>query len=81
MSVVISDETLQAANISASELLQEIAVLLFQRNRLTLGQASALAELDQLSFMRLLGSRNIPIHYDEQDFDADLATLRALGEL
>ena len=81
MSIVIPDETLQAANLSAHEFLQEVAVLLFQQDRLTLGQASELAKIDQLSFMRLLGSRNIPIHYDEQDFEADLATLRALGEL
>ena len=43
MSVVISDETLQAARMSASELKQEIAILLFQKNKLTLGQASRLA--------------------------------------
>ena len=81
MSVVINDETLQAANISAGELLQEIAILLFQQDRLTLEQASTLAGIDQLSFMRLLAGRNIPIHYNEQDFDTDLATLRTLGEL
>ena len=32
MSVVISDETLQAARMSASELKQEIAIVLFQKN-------------------------------------------------
>jgi len=81
MSVVIDDEILHAANISAGELLQEIALLLFQQSRLTLGQASRLAGLDQLTFMQLLGSRDIPIHYDEQDFEDDVATLRVLGEL
>lgn len=34
MSVVISDETLQAANLSAEELLRELALLLFQQHRL-----------------------------------------------
>ena len=81
MSVVINDTILEAANISAGELVQEIALLLFKQNRLTLGRASELARMDQLSFMQLLGSRNIPIHYDEQDFEADLVTLRTLGEL
>ena len=50
MSVIISDEALQAARLSAAEMKQEIAVLLFQRNKLTLGQASQLAEISQVSF-------------------------------
>ena len=81
MSVVISDETLQAARISASELKQEIAILLFEKNKLTLGQASRLAEMSQLRFQHLLASRNIPVHYDVEDFEADLATLKDLARL
>ena len=81
MSVVISDETLQAARMSASEFKQEIAIVLFRKNKLTLGQASRLAEMSQLRFQHLLASRNIPVHYDIEDFDADLATLKDLGRL
>ncbi len=81
MSVVIPDETLHAARMSASELKQEIAILLFQKNKLTLGQASRLAEMSQLCFQHLLASRNIPVHYDMDEFEADLATLRDLGRL
>ncbi|MEZ5585248.1 MAG: UPF0175 family protein [Candidatus Competibacteraceae bacterium] len=81
MSVVISDETLKAARMSASELKQEIAIVLFQKNKLTLGQASRLAEMSQLQFQHVLASRNIPVHYDVADFEADLATLKALGRL
>jgi predicted HTH domain antitoxin len=79
MSVVISDETLQAARLSAAELKQEIAVLLFQKNKLTLGQASKLAEMSQFRFQHLLASRNIPVHYDMKDLEDDLATLQKLG--
>jgi predicted HTH domain antitoxin len=81
MSVVIPDETLHAARMSASELKQEIAILLFQKNKLTLGQASRLAEMSQFRFQHLLASRNIPVHYDMDEFEADLATLRDLGRL
>jgi predicted HTH domain antitoxin len=81
MSVVIPDETLHAARMSASELKQEIAILLFQKNKLTLGQASRLVEMSQLRFQHLLASRNIPVHYDMDEFEADLATLRDLGRL
>ena len=79
MSVVISDETLQAAHLSAAELKQEIAVLLFQKNKLTLGQASKLAEMSQFRFQHLLASRNIPVHYDIKDLEDDLATLQKFG--
>lgn len=36
MPVVIAEETLRAARLSPSEFKQEIAVLLFEQNRLTL---------------------------------------------
>ena len=40
MSLVIPNQVLQVANLSAEELMQDIAVMLFERERLTLGQAS-----------------------------------------
>lgn len=81
MSVMIPDEILRATRMSAGELMIEIAVLLFQKEKLTLGQASGLAKMNQLEFQHLLASREIPIHYDVSDFEADLETLRRLGRL
>jgi predicted HTH domain antitoxin len=79
MSVVISDELLQASRLSASELKLEIAVMLFQKKKLFLGQASRLAELDHLEFQHLLASRNLSVHYDVAEFEEDLETLSQLG--
>ena len=76
MSVVISDDYLQAARMSPAELLQEVAVMLFGQHRLTLGQASRLAGLSQYRFQHLLASREIPVHYDVEEFEADLVALR-----
>jgi predicted HTH domain antitoxin len=81
MSFVIPDDILRAADMSPAELRREIAVLLFQLDRLTLGQASEYAEMSQLEFQRLVGSRHIPVHYDAQEFSDDLDTLRKLGQL
>jgi predicted HTH domain antitoxin len=81
MSVVISDDVLDAIHMSAEELKREIAVLLFQQERLTLGQASQMAGMSQLQFQFLLASRQIPLHYGVADFDADLKTLREMGRL
>jgi predicted HTH domain antitoxin len=77
--VTIPDEILQAARMSEDELRQEMAVLLFQKDRLTLGQASRLARMDRLRFQHLLASRDIPVHYGSEEFEQDLATLRDLG--
>ena len=81
MSLVIPDAILRAANISALELRREIALLLFQQERLTLGQASDFAGMSQLEFQRLLARRHIAVHYDAQEFTDDLDTLRKLGQL
>jgi predicted HTH domain antitoxin len=81
MSLTIPDEVLQAARISESELRQEIAAMLFEKDKLTLAQASRLADMDRLQFQHLLASRGIPIHYGVEEFEQDLATLRDLGRL
>ena len=81
MSLLIPDEILHTARMSATELAQEIAVLLYQREKLTLGQASQFAQMSQLQFQFLLASRQIPVHYDIAEFEADLQTLREMGRL
>lgn len=76
MSVIIPDDILKAAHMSEDELKQEIAILLFQREKLPLGQASALAGMSRLQFQHLLASRKIPVHYDVAEFEEDLKTLK-----
>ncbi|MBL8188952.1 MAG: UPF0175 family protein [Acidobacteria bacterium] len=75
MSIVIAHEIIQSARMTAAELLQELALALFQREKLTTGHANRLAGMSQWQFQQLLGSRDIPIHYDIEDFEADLRTL------
>ena len=77
MSVVISDEVLQTVQMSEAELLQEIAVMLFQQERFTLGQASRFAGMNQLQFQRLLASRQISLHYDIAELREDVKSLEA----
>jgi predicted HTH domain antitoxin len=80
MSLIIPDEILQATGMSETELRQEIAILLFQKEKLTLGQASGLAGVSQLQFQHLLASRQIPVHYDVAELEEDLKTLRELKQ-
>jgi predicted HTH domain antitoxin len=81
MSLEIPDEILSATGISASELMQEIAVLLFQKEKLSIGQATRLAGLNRFQFQHLLASRRIPIHYDVSDFESDLEMLKEMDHL
>ncbi len=81
MAVVIPEEVLLAANISEEDLRKEIALMLFEQQRLSLGQATDLSGLDMLSFQRLLAERNVPLHYDVEEFEADFKTLRELGHI
>ena len=81
MSLEISDDLIRSAGLSKEEMAQEIAIMLFQKNRLTLAQAARFAGINRLQFQHLLASRQIPVHYDEDDFQDDLKTLHELGRL
>ncbi len=81
MSIVISDDILYATHMTETEFLQEIAILLYEKGKLSLGKASKLARIGRIQFQLLLASRQIPINYDIEDFEADLKTLRQMGHL
>ena len=81
MPLTISHEMLRAAHITEPELRQELALTLFQQERLTLAQASRLAEMSQLAFSGLLAERQIPIHYGVEELREDLRTIRQTGRL
>jgi len=78
VSQIVPEDILQATGMSEEELRQEIAVLLFQKEKLTLARASRLAGMTRLQFQHLIASRQIPVHYDSADFDEDLRTLKEL---
>lgn len=80
-SLIIPEQILQSTRMSQEEMKAEIAVMLFQKVKLTLGQASELAGMSQLQFQHLLASRQIPVHYGIDDFEHDLKTLQELGRL
>lgn len=79
MGIVIPDDILQATKMSEDELRQELAVLLYQKEKLTLAQASRLAGLSRLQFQHLLASRQISVHYDVAEFEEDMKTLKEIA--
>jgi predicted HTH domain antitoxin len=55
----------KARGFSEGELKLEIAVWLFEKERLSLRKAADLAGMHWLDFMKVLDSRGIALHYDE----------------
>ena len=82
MSLTIPDDLLAAAHTSEGEALQELAIALFQRDRLTSGKAAQLARMTKPAFQELLRKRNIPLYRPTiEHFEQDLETLRKLDRL
>jgi len=81
MAVLILDDILRTTRMSETELIQEIAIMLFQKEKLTLAQASRLAQMPRMQFQHLLASRQIPVHYDVAELETDVQTLQEMGYL
>ena len=81
VAIEIPREIIHATRMTSTELRQELAIYLFQQGKLSFGKAREMADMTVWTFQQTLGSRNIPVHYDVEDYEADLATLKALGQL
>ena len=79
MQLAMGPELAARIGLSESELLVELAVLLYERDKLTLGRAATLAGMDKWAFNDLLAEREIPMHYDLKEWEQDLATIRSLA--
>jgi predicted HTH domain antitoxin len=77
--LIISEATLQQIKLTPSELLIELATYLYDKERLTMGQAKKLAGLNQIAFQKELAKREIEIKYDFSDLEKDLENLKMLG--
>lgn len=60
------------------ELRQELALSLYAARKVTIVQAADIAGVVFFDFQGLLRERKIPQHYDIQDLEDDMRTLREL---
>ena len=74
--------------LSEAEIRFALALLLFQRKNLTIGQAAELAGINEHDFRQRLGIPQPdpappprPPNPDIEDFEQDMRTLRSLGRL
>jgi len=71
----VPSKVLASAKISADDLMLELAVYLYDKERLSMGQAKNLAQVDLPTFQRELAKRNVYIKYGVDDLQDDLNTL------
>jgi predicted HTH domain antitoxin len=81
ISIEIPREVIHTTRMSPEELRRELAVYLFQQGRLSFGKARKMADMTVWAFQQLLGTRGIPVHYDVEDYEQDLITLKELGRV
>jgi predicted HTH domain antitoxin len=73
--LTITDDILNTAKMSATQLQQEVAMFLYAKNKLSFGQARKLAGVDVLQFQELLFNNNIALHYGVADFEDDFKAI------
>ena len=76
--LIISGTLLKEMNLSPAELLINLAVYLYDKEQLSMGQAKKLAGLTQIQFQKEMAKRKVFIKYDIEDLEKDLATLTQL---
>jgi predicted HTH domain antitoxin len=81
MSVVIPDDILQATKMTEDELKLEIAIMLYEQQKISSGKVRAWTGLTVLQFQNELAKRGLCINYDVEDFQSDVKTLQSLGLL
>ena len=77
----IPQDILDSAHLTPAELKVEMAVHLYTEGRLSIGKARELAGLTLWEFRQLLASRRVPSHFDTEDLDEDVRSLRELSRL
>ncbi len=77
----IPREVLRASRMTEDDLRRELALHLFEEEKLSFGKARELAEMSVWDFQKLLGSRGLPVHYDAEAYENDRETLTWLGRI
>jgi predicted HTH domain antitoxin len=81
MSVLITDQMFAQANVPEPQFRLELAIFLFEKGLMTLGKAAELAQVHQFALQKELAGRKIPMHYGNEEYLEDLATLEKMKGL
>jgi len=78
MSLLIEDKELELVQMNADELRLEIAIMLYEKGKVSTGKASEFSGMNKILFQKELAKRKIPVTYDEEELMRDLETLQML---
>ncbi|MFT5473545.1 MAG: putative HTH domain antitoxin [Kiritimatiellia bacterium] len=78
MKIDVPDDVLAGTSFDPDHALLDLALGMYADSRASLGQAARISGMHQAAFMKELSSRRIPLHYDIDDFQQDMATLDKL---
>ena len=79
--IEILSEIIYSARMNSEKKKKELALLLYQQERLSFGKARELAGMSVWAFQSLLGERGIAVNYDVEDLDQDIRNLQDLARL
>ena len=75
-------DILLAANMSEisanADIKKILSLYLFKERILSFGKACELSNMDKMEFIEFVGSKNISLNYDSEDYQEDLYSLRGI---
>jgi predicted HTH domain antitoxin len=81
MSILIPNEIIQATGKDEQLLLLELAIIMFRDYHISSAKAASFANLSLIEFRQEMAKRDICVNYDTSDFEQEVQTLKALGDL
>jgi predicted HTH domain antitoxin len=75
MALIINDQLFEDLKLTEEQIRIDFACYLYEKKTISTGKARKLAGLDQISFQKELATRNIFIHYSEEDLNKELKNL------
>ena len=79
MLIEIPDTVLEYP-LDRNKMLLEIAIYLFEKDKLTLGKAAELVGIPKMQMQNEIGSRGIYMHYDEEMVENDIKFVKWFKE-
>jgi len=81
MALVLSDEFLAKAKLTEQEVWLELSLVLYQKQRISLGKAAEMAGINRLQMQSELKKRNIFLNITPEDVKKDVEALQNLDIL
>ncbi len=79
MLIEIPDAALEYP-LDRNKMLLEIAIYLFEKDKLTLGKAAELVGIPKMQMQNEIGGRGIYMHYDEEMLENDLKAIEIYNQ-